>query len=220
MKYELLDNGIAHISLDNGKVNAVSFELAEEFLSLLDKAETEAKAIVICGNEGIFSAGFDLKVVTQGLDIAKEMFVKGFELLERLYSYPLPVVIACQGHAVGLGVFLLLAADYRVGALGDFHLQLPETKISLNFAPILRIIARTHIDPKHHSQAIIQSRAYDPKTAAQIGIFDEAVEPNDVLQKAFDKAIELGNLPTKQYAINKRFIRADEIKAISENRGV
>jgi len=220
MKYELMENGVAKISLDNGKVNALSTELSAELIEALDKAEKEAKAVLICGNPGIFSAGFDLKVVAQGIEVASKMFLKGFELLEKIYQHPQPLVIACEGHAVGMGVFLLLAADYRVGADGQFSLKLPETEIGMAFSPILKIIARTHIDSRHHSQAIIQSRAYDPASAAKIGILDETCSPEQVVSRALEKAVELAKLPAKQYAENKRFIRADEIEFIKNNRGL
>ncbi|MGO4894623.1 crotonase/enoyl-CoA hydratase family protein [Flavobacterium sp. W21_SRS_FM6] len=219
MKFELMDNGVAKISLDNGKVNPITKVLAESLIEALERAESEAKAVVICGNPGIFSAGFDLKVVAQGMDVANEMFLAGFSLAEKMYRHPQPLVIACEGHAIGMGVFMLLAADYRIGAQGNFSLKLPETEIGMRFAPILKILAKTHIDPRHHSQAIIQSRGYDPETAAKIGMLDETVEAEKVIERAIQKAVELGALPAAQYKENKLYMRADEITLMSQTRG-
>jgi enoyl-CoA hydratase len=78
-------------------------------------------------------------------------------LLEQIYSHPHPVVAACEGHAIGMGVFLLLVSDYRIGALGEFVLKLPETAIDMPFNSTLRILAKTHVDPLHHSRAIMRA---------------------------------------------------------------
>ncbi|RBP47074.1 crotonase/enoyl-CoA hydratase family protein [Arenicella xantha] len=220
MKYELLDSGVAKISLDNGKANPLSKELSEGLMDSLERANKEAKAVLICGNPGMFSAGFDLKVLAQGMDVAKGMLNQGMIFMEKLYSHPQPVVIACEGHAVGMGVFMLLAADYRVGASGEFAIRLPETAIGMPFTPLLKIIAKAHIDPRHHGQAIVQSRAYDPVLAAQIGMLDEVVEPAQVVDVAMAKAEELAKLPADQFAENKLDIRADELSDIRVSMGI
>ena len=217
MKYELLEGGIAKISLDNGKANAVSFELAQEFMANLDRAKAESKGVLISGHVGIFSAGFDLKVLATGPEAAHKMISQGMLLLEKIYSHPQPIVVACEGHAIGLGVFLLLASDYRIGALGEFVLKLPETAIDMPFNPTLRILAKTHIDPLHHTRAIIQSQGYTPLQAATIGMLDEAVDAGEVQEKALAKLTELCELPSARYAENKLFIRAQEIQAIYES---
>lgn len=214
MKYELLDKKIAKISLDNGKANAISLEVATQLMNYLDQAKKEAEGVVICGHPGIFSAGFDLKVLAQGMDAAQAMLDEGMLMMEKIYSHPQPIVVACEGHAVGMGVFILLAADYRIGAQGDFSIRLPETAIGMPFTTILKIIAKTHISPLHHARAIVQSRPYSPEHASQIGMLDEVVEPDNVIEKALLRAKELCELPSAQYAQNKLDMREDDIKAI------
>ncbi|WP_293750806.1 crotonase/enoyl-CoA hydratase family protein [uncultured Paraglaciecola sp.] len=217
MKYELLEGGIANISLDNGKANAVSFELAQEFIANLDRAKSEGKGVLITGHVGIFSAGFDLKVMASGPEAAQKMVSEGMLLLEKIYSHPQPVVVACEGHAIGMGVFLLLASDYRIGALGEFVLKLPETAIDMPFNPTLRILAKTHVDALHHTRAIIQSQGYSPLEAATIGMLDEAVDAGQVQEKALAKLTELCELPSSRYAENKLFVREQEIQGIHQS---
>jgi enoyl-CoA hydratase len=217
MKYELLEGGIANISLDNGKANAVSFELAQEFIANLDRAKSEGKGVLITGHVGIFSAGFDLKVMASGPEAAQKMVSEGMLLLEKIYSHPQPVVVACEGHAIGMGVFLLLASDYRIGALGEFVLKLPETAIDMPFNPTLRILAKTHVDALHHTRAIIQSQGYSPLEAATIGMLDEAVDAGQVQEKALAKLTELCELPSSRYAENKLFVREQEIQGIQQS---
>lgn len=220
MKYELLENGIAKLSFDNGKANPISLELATDVINGLERAKEEAKLVLICGSPGMFSAGFDLKVLAQGMDAAQAMLNQGMLMLEKLYSHPQPLVTACEGHCVGMGVFIMLCADYRVGAQGDFSFRLPETAINMPFTTNLKIIARTHIDPRHHARAIIQSRPYSPEAAAEIGMLDEVVAANDVIDQALMRAGELLALPSEQYATNKLDIRSDEIAAIRESLGI
>jgi enoyl-CoA hydratase len=217
MKYEILEDGIVKISLDNGKANPVSLELANEVIAALVKAQKDGKGVLLCGNPGIFSAGFDLKVIAEGMDKAQAMLHAGFLMTEMLYKHPQPVVIACEGHAVGMGVFMLLAADYRVGAKGDFAIRLPETAIGMHFTEILKIIAKNHIAPHHHSRAIVQSRSYSPDAAAEIGMLDETVSPEKVMEVAMERLRELCALPSDKYTENKLHMRADEIKAIRES---
>ena len=217
MKYEILEDGIIKISLDNGKANPVSLELANEMIEALAKAQKDGKGVLLCGNPGIFSAGFDLKVIAQGLGKAQAMLNAGFLMTEALYKHPQPLVIACEGHAIGMGVFMLLAADYRVGAKGEFAIRLPETAIGMHFTEVLKIIAKNHIAPHHHSRAIVQSRPYSPDAAAEIGMLDETASPDKVMEVAMERLRELCALPSDKYAENKLHMRADEIKAIRES---
>ncbi len=220
MNYELRDDGIAIISLDNGKANAISLEVATGLIEALDRAKSEAKAVLICGNPGMFSAGFDLKVLAQGKDAAQEMLSQGMLMTEKIYSHPQPVITACEGHSVGMGVFIMLAADYRVGAAGEFAIRLPETAIGMPFSTILKVIAKTHISPLHHARAIVQSRPYSPELAAKIGMLDEVVEPSKVIEQALLRAKELSELPSKQYAANKLDMRSDDIDVIRKSLNI
>jgi len=173
--------------------------------------------VLICGNPGIFSAGFDLKVIAQGMDAAQAMLNQGMLMTEKIYSHPQPVITACEGHAVGMGVFIMLAADYRVGAAGEFAIRLPETAIGMPFTTILKVIAKTHISPTHHARAIVQSRPYSPQQAAEIGMLDEVVEPDKVIDQAMLRAKELIELPADQYATNKLYMRGDDLGVIRQS---
>lgn len=188
--------------------------IAQEFIGLLERAKTESKGVLLCGHEGMFSAGFDLKVMTAGPDAAAAMIEEGTLLLEKIYSHPQPVVVACEGHAIGMGVFLLLVADYRIGATGDFVFKLPETALDIPFNKTLRVLAKTHIDPLHHSRALIQSQGYNVDEAVSNGMIDEACETSEVIARALSKIQELCELPASSYEENKLYIREEVIQTI------
>src|SRR5579872_2344700 len=103
--YEL-DDGIATVTMDDGKVNAMSPRMLGDVNAALDQAEADRAVVALAGRPGVFSAGFDLSVIRAGGSRAVAMVRAGFELCERVLAFPRPVVVVCPGHAVAMGVFL------------------------------------------------------------------------------------------------------------------
>src|SRR5215471_13701713 len=104
-----LEDSIATVTLDDGNKNVLSREMIQDIGEALDRAEADRAVVLLTGREGIFSAGFDLKTMGVGGDAAYMMVRTGFELAARLLSFPAPVVVACTGHAIAMGAFLLLS---------------------------------------------------------------------------------------------------------------
>jgi len=96
--------------MDDGKVNVMSVEMLSALNGALDRAAEDRAVVVLTGTPGVFSAGFDLAVLKAGGEAARKMVRMGFELGYRILSFPAPVVVACTGHAIAMGVFLVLAA--------------------------------------------------------------------------------------------------------------
>ena len=92
-----------------------SLPLFKEVNAALDRALSDKAVVILAGRPGVFSAGFDLKVLRGGGPDAVPMLQEGFKLAERMLSFPTPILVACSGHAVAMGVFLLLSVDYRIG---------------------------------------------------------------------------------------------------------
>src|SRR5258708_34454025 len=126
--YESGDS-IERIAMDDGKVNVLSSAMLGALNDALDRAEPDGVVVVISGRQGVFSAGFDLAVLRAGGPEATQMVRAGFELAERVLSFPTPVLIGCTGHAVAMGVFLLLSGAYRVGVTGSYKLAAKELAI-------------------------------------------------------------------------------------------
>src|SRR4029079_13155145 len=117
-----LEDSIAVIRMDDGKANALSVTMIDALLAALDRAEGEAKAIVLAGRDERFCAGFDLRVMMSGPEQATALLTRGSELLMRLYEATLPLVIACTGHALAGGALVVLTGDLRIGAQGAFKI--------------------------------------------------------------------------------------------------
>ncbi len=218
MNFERKD-AVAVLHFDDGKANAVGHELLDGIHEGLDRAAAEAKSVVVTGRDGMLSAGFDLKEIQKGPDAAAALVGKGAKTLLRLFSHPQPVVMACTGHAIAAGAFLLLTADNRIGAAGDFKLGLNETAIGMSF-PVFGIeLARARLDPRHLTRAFVQSHLYDPDGAVKAGYLDRVLPPEQVLEAAIAEAAALAELPGDAYAKNKRDIRAPYIAAIEASLG-
>jgi enoyl-CoA hydratase len=142
------------------------------------------------------------------------MVKRGFELLIRLYSFPLPVVAACTGHGVAMGAFIIMASDTRIGTRGEFKLTLPETAIGMDLPPILVDLTASRISPAHLTRAALQSEVYNPDQAVEAGFLDEVVEAGELDARALAVAGKLAQLPPKQYAANKVSVRAATLQAM------
>ena len=117
-----LTNGVALIQMDDGKANALSYEMLTALNEALDRADAEAQSVVLAGRPGRFCAGFDLKTMTASPNSVVELLTAGSHLMMRLYGFPLPVIIACSGHAIAGGALLTDCGDIRIGIEGDFRL--------------------------------------------------------------------------------------------------
>ena len=118
--YEL-EGRVATIAMDDGKVNALSIEMLKTVMAALDRAEADGAVVLLTGRDKYFSAGFDLKVFSERPGEIVEMLTLGARLSERLLSFPTPVVVACNGHAIAAGTFPALAADLRIGVEGPYR---------------------------------------------------------------------------------------------------
>lgn len=211
--YELKDS-IATITLDDGKVNVLSPKMLAEINAALDQAMADKAVVVLTGREGMFSAGFDLKVLTAGGPDAIGMLFGGFELAERILSFPTPVVIACNGHAVAMGVFLLLSGDYRVGAAGPYKIVANEVAIGLTMPMAAIEICRQRLAPAHFNRAVILAEPYSPDDAVAAGLLDRVVQPAELQDVARSTAAQLGKLNMNAHAASKLRAREQALKAI------
>lgn len=209
-----LENDVAHLAMDDGKANALSFAMLETLNTHLDKAEKDAKAIIISGRAGRFCAGFDLSVMREDPDKAGELVNAGGHLLLRLFSGPLPVIIACTGHAIAAGGLMLLAADTRIGIQGDFKLGLNETAIGMVLPQFGIELPKARLGQGHFTSAVVQGKMHTPDEAAAAGFLDQVVAPDAVLEAARTEAEALSQLPQHSYHGNKLKIRAEAIAAI------
>jgi enoyl-CoA hydratase len=201
--YQLSDS-VATVTMDDGKVNVLSLRMIREVTDALDRAlHDAAPVVVLAGRPGVFSAGFDLPVLRAGGPAAASMLRAGFELAERLLAYPRPVVIACTGHAIAMGAFLLLSGDYRVGAAGPYKITANEVAIGVTLPRAAVEICRQRLIPAHFSRATILAELYQPDSAMGAGFLDRVCEPADIWDAALGIARDLAGLDLDAHKATK-----------------
>lgn len=210
--------GVLTITMDDGKANALSPAMFAELNAAFDRAEAEdVGAVVVAGRPGRFSGGFDLSVLGGTQDEAMGMLRAGFELAHRVLSFPKPVVMACTGHALAMGSFLLLSGDHRVGAAGDFRIQANEVAIGLPVpAPAVAILRHGLTQPAF-DRASVLAHAFDPESAVAAGWFHEVVALDAVVSTALAAAERfVHTLDPSAHAITKTRVRQhalDELRS-------
>lgn len=216
MNYQL-HNNIAIVSLDDGKANVVGPHFLDSINDALDRAEKDSVgAVILRGREGMFSAGFDLGEFKKGPEAGMAMVAKGMQLLIRLYSFPLPLVVACTGHAIAMGAFIVMACDSRIGTRGAYKVTLPETAIGMELPPTLLELTTSRIPPQYLTRVAIQAEVFDPDQAVAVGFLDEVVEAQALDARALAVAEKLALLPQKSYAANKLFARKKVLAAMTQ----
>jgi len=206
LTYEL-DGKVAVISLDDGRANAVGHDLIEDMHGALDRAEREARTVMIIGRPGRFSAGFDLSVMTGGAQGMQALVKAGADMMLRIYMHPQPVVAACTGHALAAGALMLLASDTRIGVEGQFKVGLNEVAIGMGL-PIFAIeLARDRLSKRHLTAATTQGTIYTPEQACDVGFLDRVVAEEDLIDTVRAEAQRLAELTTGAVAITKIALR-------------
>ena len=210
------EESIAMITMDDGKVNALGPDMLAAINAALDRAEgEEAGAVVIAGNDRVFSGGFDLKVFKSGdVQASIGMLKAGFELSHRLLSFPRPVVAACTGHAIAMGSFLACSADHRIAAPG-YTFVANEVAIGMVLPyPALEVM-KLRLTRSAYQQAVGLSRVFLSDTALAGGWVDELVMGDMVLDRAREAAHEFATtLHAKAHHACKMRARQETLDAI------
>jgi enoyl-CoA hydratase len=209
-----VDGRIATITMDDGKVNALSNQMLDELNAALDRAEEAGAVVRLIGREGVFSAGFDLTTLRGGGPDALAMVRAGFELALRVLSFPTPVIVACTGHAVAMGAFLVLSGDFRIGVAGPYRIQANEVAIGLTLPEAALEILRQRLNPAHLTRAALLAEAYTPDTAIEAGFLDRVVPADELIDAAEAVAEAAGRLSPGAHAASKLRARRSTLDVI------
>lgn len=207
---------VAVLGLDDGKANALSYAMIDALDAALDRAEREARAVVLTGRPGRFCAGFDLQEMMGGPERARALVSRGADLLLRLYLYPKPLVTACTGHALAGGALLLLTGDLRLAARGAFRVGLNEVQIGLPVPVLAMELARDRLRPEHLTAATLFAEIADPERAIAVGFVDELTDDADLVDRAVAHAKRLADLPPYAYAKTKLTLRERTVQYVRD----
>ena len=206
-----INNDIANITINDGRANVISKQVANDFIEALVEAKESAKVTIVTGSGDKFSAGFDLQVVKSSGQAQIEMVTAGFNLLYHLYAHTTPLIAACNGHAIGMGAFILLCCDTRIGSKQDYKIGLPETASGMPFTPLLVTILRAQLNQQFYTRAALQSQMCTPENAIEAGYIDMLVDATELNATALAAANQLMQLPKQQYGENKLLLRGEAL---------
>ncbi|MBM4195671.1 MAG: crotonase/enoyl-CoA hydratase family protein [Gammaproteobacteria bacterium] len=211
--YSLAD-GIATLTLDDGKRNALSPAMFRDIYAALDRAEADRAIVILTGREQVFSAGFDLKVMKAGGLDTLRMLRAGYSLTARVLAYPYPVITACNGHVLAMGVFLMLSTDYAIGTRGDFRVAANEVAIGMTMPRVAAAMLRHRLAPADYQAAVTLSQYFPVEEALRAGFFHELTEAPQLMQRARELAAGFAKLDRASHTASKRRIRGPLIRYI------
>lgn len=216
VSYEF-DGSVATITMDDGKVNALSPDMQAEINAALDRAEADKAVVVLTGNAKVLSAGFDLAIITTPGPQSVAMLRGGFELSLRLLSFPTPVIIAAPGHAIAMGFFLLLSGDYRIGVDAPVKLVANEVAIGMTLPWAAIEITRHRLTRNAFQRMLLLAEPIAPSEAVAAGVLDLVVPRDELMKAAHEVATRFAStLNMEAHLGTKLRVRADALKAIRE----
>lgn len=213
MQYSIEDR-IAQITFDDGKMNTMNWEFFSELNDCLDKAQADqAQVLIFTAKPGVFSAGLDLKLLPTLSLTDKLKFQNTFAAtMLRIYLFPIPTIAAYCGHSIAGGAILSYACDRFITVDGPYKIQINEIANNMALPGWILLICRSSIPPGFWKEALLHAHIYTPREAFEKGIVDDLIDADgDVLDAAKAYAGDLFRLNIPMYAISKRFMRQKEV---------
>lgn len=170
-----IENGVAILTMDDGKANVLSTEMIAQLNAAFDEAEKEEAVVILTGREGMFSGGFNLKEMQAGPKEAMMLTSKGSKLARRIMEFPRPVILAASGHTIAMGAFLALACDYAMIKEGDYKVSLNETMIGMTMHNFGIELGRAMLAKNYFNRCVVNAEIFNPKASVHAGFFDRTV---------------------------------------------
>lgn len=209
---------ILEVRLDRPRANALSPEMLSAISDAVERASSEgARAIVLSGAEGMFSAGLDIPhFVTLDRASVGDAWSTFFGLMRRMVESPIPIAAALTGHAPAGGCVLALCCDWRVMAEGPFKIGLNEVQVGVRMPMPIFAAARHVVGTRQAERMCTTAKLFDADEAARMGLVDELAPAGEVIPRAVAWAEQMIALPTatlrKTRALCRReFVRSFDI---------
>ncbi len=202
---------ILELRLSRPPVNALNPAMDEHLSQAIgEAADGNARALIISGSPGMFSAGLDvpelLQLDQQGM---KAFWGSFFRLLERIARSDIPVVTALTGHSPAGGTVIALFADYRIQADGDFRMGLNEVQVGLVVPPVIHQALARLIGPYRAERHLVAGQMIPVSDALKVGLIDEIVASDQLIEHCVEWCRTHLALPAQAMAETRRLCRAD-----------
>lgn len=209
-------NGVSTLSLDDGKANVMSVRMLQSLHQAFEQAQARGDLVVVQGRADMFSGGFDLAVFKRSQSETVQMLSEGARLAERMLSHPRPVLAVCTGHAVAMGLFVLLSADWRIAIDQGARLQANEVQIGMTLPRFAIELCRQRLTPAALQRAALMATPHTPVQALEAGLVDE-LAPAAALRDAVQAQVaRLAQLDARAFAATKQRLRAATLAALRQ----
>ncbi len=203
-------DGVVVMTVDRPPANAMDVALLRDVVAAIEQVANDLpRALVLAGREGFFSAGADLKAVPgYGPEDQREMVESINAMALGAYELPCPVVGAITGHAIAGGLVLALCADIRIASsVGRYGLT--EVKVGVPYPQAAIGVVAAELPPHAARVLALGNYLIDAAECRRLGVFDEVVEPHEVVSRATELARGLAGFPRDVYTRTKRDLRGE-----------
>jgi len=213
------ENGIAVVTIKHGKANALDIELCEKLAKCFPElCGSDARAVIITGQDRIFSAGVDLiRLSASGSDYVHAFLPALHRLYDAVFFHPKPVVAAINGHAIAGGCVLACCADRRLMARGSGRIGVTELLVGVPFPALAFEIVRFAVPGRHLPELVLSGATYDNDAALQRGWIDAIAPADQLMPKAIEAAEQLAQLSPAAFAMTKKQLRAPVSERIAHS---
>src|SRR4051794_1917475 len=187
-------DGIAVVRMDRPPANALDPTFGAALIETAEQLATEPpRAVILTGTGGFFCAGLDLKAVpTLSRAQQRDMVLGVSRLVHAWCVLPCPVVCAVNGHSIAGGLVLALTGDYRIGCpVGK--LGLTEVRVGVPYPAGAMAIVRHELEPASARVLTMAGRLVEPAEALTLGVLDELVDAELLIERALTVAGELAS---------------------------
>ena len=211
--------GVIVVTLDRPKANAFDPELTADLRQALRESGGAPAVVLTSSLSTIFSAGWDLKTLLHFDRKAMEAFVETYcDLVREIFVFGAPVVAALTGHAIAGGLIVAAAADERIAAEGRGEVGLSEVLLGVPVPFCLLEIFRHVIGARAMERLAATGENLPLERAQAVGLLDRVVLPEQLLERAIERAGVLAALSCAAYAAIKRRSRAAALARFDQAR--
>ncbi len=214
-----IDHGpVRELRLSRPPVNALESGLMDALAAAVAQAPEEgARALVLSGAPGRFSGGLDIPLLLQ-LDrpAIRRLWESLYGVLRNLAASRIPIAAAITGHSPAGGAVLAIYCDYRIMAGGDFRIGFNEVPVGLPMPAAIHQCIALVLGPRTAERLCVTGQLMPPAEAARIGLVDEVVPPERVIERAVEWCQGLLKLPPRAMALTRQTARAGLVRRMDE----
>jgi enoyl-CoA hydratase len=210
-------DGVTTLTMDDGKANVMSVRMLQALHGAFEQAAAQRDIVVLTGRAGLFSGGFDLAVFKRDPQELVTMLTEGARLTERMLSHPRPVLAVCTGHAIAMGLFVLLSAHWRIGVDDPTRiLQANEVANSMTLPRFAIEVCRQRLAPAPMLRTALLAAPHSPRQALEAGFVDELAAPADLQAAVQARLAVLRKLDRHAFEATQQRLQAPALQALRQ----